>query len=390
MIRWGILAAVVVAISGAITILPAFLNGDSSGVGVRDPYDIPAQPQVKGPQPKIVVVGVSDNETPTFDFGTMAQHTQGEHGWKIRNEGEADLGSTCSCTVPNFGKGAEAKAGDSTKVAPNQEIDINLVWNTRDFLNEYHKSASFTTSDILRRPQIEFHVRGNVYPPIATRPEQVGGQLAFEVQNMSTSEPSVIEFAAFSPDKPDLAITDLKTARREIFELTTAPMSADDRKALRLKEGGLRVKLTIKAGLPVGPFREHVVLVTNHPQRQELPVLMDGRVVGPITPSPDKVRNTRVAASKGATQAVILTCQGTDPVSFEVKDAPKPLEVKVEPLPATSAADTSAKYTRYRVDVRVPPDSPAGVIEGSIVLRTSHPAVPEMVIPVFLIVQPEA
>ena len=72
--------------------------------------------------------------------------------------------------------------------------------------------------------------------------------------------------------------------------------------------------------------------------------------------------------------------RGGKETHFEVASAPEKLKIDIVP------DDSPGMKGRYRMTVTVPPGTPSGKIEGEIVLKTDHPQVQELKIPVDLIV----
>ena len=125
MMRWIILATLIVMLSVAGTIAVQYLPGDSD----TDDSKFPVAAKPTGPQPEVVV------ETPlTYKFGTKAQFEKFTRDWVIKNKGKGDLelhlqGTTCSCTVAEFPHGNKS---DSMVVKPGAETTIHLSFETRE------------------------------------------------------------------------------------------------------------------------------------------------------------------------------------------------------------------------------------------------------------------
>jgi hypothetical protein len=77
---------------------------------------------------------------------------------------------------------------------------------------------------------------------------------------------------------------------------------------------------------------------------------------------------------------VTLLVRGGQPTNFTVAQKPKNIEVAVIPN------ETPSLKGRYRVTVTVPPGTPAGLVDGEIILHTDHPKVKELKIPVNILV----
>ena len=108
-------------------------------------------------------------------------------------------------------------------------------------------------------------------------------------------------------------------------------MSADDCKAMKV-EKGRRITINVKGDMPLGYFREEVVIKTDHPKQPELKLTVAGKMVGPISASPERVLFKLVHSPQGDTGAVTLTVRGLRPTKFEVERKPEKLEVGITPL----------------------------------------------------------
>lgn len=71
-----------------------------------------------------------------------------------------------------------------------------------------------------------------------------------------------------------------------------------------------------------------------------------------------------------------LTVRGGRDTHFEVAGAPEPLKVTIVP------DEKSGRKGRYRLTVTVPPGAPAGLVNQRIILKTDHPQVGQIEIPV--------
>jgi hypothetical protein len=145
----------------------------------------------------------------------------------------------------------------------------------------------------------------------------------------------------------------------------------------------------VKPGLPLGDLHEQLVVETDHPKQPRIEIVLSGKVIGPISMMPDRVRLTGVSPSKGARETLNLWVRGRDDTRIEVEKAPP--ELKVEIVPVDSAASVNAqgvKARRYQVIVTVPPGLPPKEITGTIILKTDHPNATELKIAVYVRVDP--
>jgi hypothetical protein len=366
MLRWIALAVIVVVIVAAAT----FMSLNST---VADPMPAPAAPRPTGPTAKLEL-----GEPATFEFGTLPQLSGGKHTWEIKNVGEVDLElvlgkTTCSCTVAKL-KSAEGEDKPKLVVKPHDSTKIDVEWLTKTFHDDYSQGVTFTTNDPAHE-SVSINVHGTVHPPVIMYP---GETISFS--SASNEEAQERKVAVFSMDRPGTKLTKLTTSRPELLVVRSQPLSAEDRKMLKTKDGGYWVIVEMKPGMPLGRFQEELMIETDHPLKSDIKVAISGTAVGPISVIPGRVRMSSVSSSQGASCDVTLSVRGGKPTNFEVVRHPEKLDVRITP------DELSSQTGRYKMTVTVPPGTSAGPVDGEIVLKTDHPRAAEMKIPVTVLI----
>jgi len=392
MMRWVLLVVLVVALSAGATVLVPYLMSDPKDDSeVKPPF--PVAKASDGPPPEATI-----EEDLTQNFGVMSQQSEGQHEWVVKNTGKGELSlsqgpSTCSCTITSLKKdeGLSLKTGETTVV--------KLTWQTRDNNGHFDKSASILTNDP-KRPKIDFHVEGSVAPPLVMFP-------ALSALNFNTVENDsspAIQFAVFAPDKPDLKILSTKTSRPDLFSVRYQPLTDAERTDIQMamtqsanlaqkKVGseksmpkdipGYHIEVELHPGPALGNFREELVILTDHPKRAEMRLPIVGKITGPISSTPERIRMTDVISRKGAENEVFLWVKGQEITKFEVEKTPNKLKVDIAPVDEkTEPGAKTGKGTRYRLTVHVPPGTPPGSINDEIILKTDHPRASVVKIPV--------
>ncbi len=360
--RWLILALLVVALTAAGTVVLQTLPTDTPTTGEIE-YPVPLA--TEGPKPKAVIDGDL-----THRFDTMAQETTGEKVWTITNEGPGDLllkkgPSTCSCTIVNF------KDSDSAVLKPKESTEIKLTWETRGNNGKYSKGASILTNDP-EHPKLEFAVEGTVRPAVVLFPSSTTVNF---LTLSNTEEDHVYKIAVTSPDRRDLKITKLTSSKPGLIVAEQQPLTEAECKDLKI-ESGHRVTINAKAGLPLGAFREELVIGTDHPQQPELKLTVAGKMEGPISVSPDRLRLLDVPSRIGGRGTIRFVVRGRKPTTFEVESKPENLKVEIAP------SDNPPREGQYQMIVTIPPGTPPGWIDDQIILKTDHPKAGEVRIPV--------
>ena len=372
--RWIILAVLVVVISTTATVAVQYLPLESAPPGEL-PY--PAATNDSGPKPLAVVDGDL-----THRFGMAAQQLIIDKTWEIKNEGQADLVLTkgvieCHCTIAAF-DGIKIQDSTTLKLKPGEKTKLHLSFETRLGNGPFHKTAEIRTNDPLHT-SLNFAADGIVQPSVVLYPPESTINY-LEISNDQDDHHGSI--LLFSPDQPDIQITKLASSRPGQVVATEGPMSADDCKTMKV-EKGRRITINVKGDIPLGYFREEVVIKTDHPKQPELKLTVAGKMVGPISASPERVLFKLVHSPQGDTGAVTLTVRGLRPTRFEVERKPEKLDVGVTQL------DPSSPGGQYLLTVTVPPGMPPGDIDDQIVLKTDHPKAGEVKIPVAIRIQSE-
>jgi hypothetical protein len=366
MLRWVTLAVAVVALTAAATLVAQYRNG------ANPTWDLPAGDRAgtEGPQPLAEVDG-----SHTHEFGPMSTQKTGTHKWTLTNKGQGDLaiwlaGSTCMCTI------AKLKQGEKATIKPGESTEIEVEWKTKDSVGEFNKGVSIGTSDT-RHPEIKLNVHGLVHNPVVIVPQPQDGVIS--VGNIMTDETKETSLAVFSPDQPALKLTKLTSSKPDLIVAKTSPLSAEDRKGLNTG-GGYRLDIQLKPGMPLGSFREEVIVETDNPDQPKLTLTLVGFAAGPISVMPSNVRIVTINGKDGGSGQVTLLVREGRPINFKVAHKPDKIEVSITPN------DTPSLKGRYRLNVIVPPGTAAVLIDDEIVLQTDHPKVRELKIPVNIVV----
>ncbi|WP_165227249.1 DUF1573 domain-containing protein [Aquisphaera insulae] len=365
MMRWVILSVAVVLLAGVATVVTQLVGGSSAE------WDLPAVPKTKGPQPKVVVEGQL-----TYEFGDMATQKTGTRKWVVKNEGEGDLdiylgASSCMCTV-----GKLKKEGSKETIKPGESTEVEVEWKTKDQVGEYGKNVTITTNDPTR-PEFKLGVHGQVSAPVMILPQPLDGVVA--VGSISTDKPSQISIAVFSPNRPDFKISKITSSKPDLITPNIVPLTAEDQAQLKTK-GGHRVNLNVKPGFGQGEFREELIVETDHPDEPKITLTLSGTATGPVSVVPARLRLMALDGRGNASSQVNLLVRGGQTAKFTVAHKPDKLDVDIVPNDAPGAMG------RYRMTVSVPPGLPPGVVEDTIILKTDLPGVPEIKVPVSIVV----
>jgi hypothetical protein len=132
--------------------------------------------------------------------------------------------------------------------------------------------------------------------------------------------------------------------------------------------------------MPLGSFRDEVVIETDNDLEPEVRLKVTGNVTGPISVLPARVRLVNVTSARGGSGEVTLMVRGGKPTKFEVAHKPDKVEVDIVP------SETAKLKGSYRMTVTVPPGTPAGQINDPIIIKTDNPKAAELKVPVSILV----
>jgi len=375
---WIILIVVAVATTVTASVAVPFLAGDSQA-GVPKQLNAAPTVAVSEEAPQVEVV-----DDLNYQFGVMAQETEGKHDWIFKNTGKGvlelrNLGTDCSCTIAQIGKAdAPGKQGKSTMlpVAPGASEPIGLTWNTRKIDGGYRKSARIGTNDP-RQPEVTLSVEGKVYPAVVVVP----GDSSVSFQTVSNDEDVIRKVALYSKDRPAMKITQVTSSNPALLEVHSQPMT--DAEAAQFKvEAGQVVDVKLKASAKLGSFNEEILIRTDHPEKPTISLRASGKVTGAITFMPEKVVIREATAIDGGSTNLIVWVRGRS-ASIYVTKAPPGLDVAITPLPQPQGVSGA----KFKMTVKVAPGTNPGQIVDEIVLGTDHPNATEIHVPVDVLVQ---
>jgi hypothetical protein len=372
MVRWILLAVLVVALTATATVVVQGLPSEMTKPGSGPAY--PAVPAgEKGARPLAVV-----DDDLTYHFGKRAQHTKFSKEWVIKNRGKADLtleleAPPCSCTVGGFQNEKGEMTGTKEVVKPGGQKPIKFTWDTRENSGKYVKEASLLTNDP-EHPKIVFTADGEVNPAVVVYPPTMSRSVDFF--EVTTDEPEhTLKFAMYSPDRSELKITKLRSSKPNLIVADDTAMPEELCKQLNVKSGR-QITVKVLRGLPLGVFLEELVIGTDHPLQPEVRLTVTGKVVGPITMVPERLRLFSADNHAGQVGSITLLVRGQKETHFKVKKKPEHFDVAIGP------ADKTGKAMKYRVTVTIPPGTPTSTVDDTIVLESDHPEARELKIPI--------
>ena len=207
-------------------------------------------------------------ETTSHDFGTVPRSARAEFRFVLRNPYLPDVHvagakPSCRCTIVRVEK---------PLLKSHEKGAVIASLNTKAFRGK--RNATITVT--IDRPydaQVRLHVTGDIRDDVDLEPGSVvlgsvgEGTPVERTVSVSRRGYGLWQIGEVSSHAEYLSAEVVQTTRHA------------DRTTCRL-----RVRLAPDA--PIGPIREHLVLVTNDPRYRGIPLLVEGRVVPPVTVSP--------------------------------------------------------------------------------------------------------
>jgi hypothetical protein len=330
--------------------------------------------------PKVTV----DSEI--YDFGPMDQQTVGSHDFIFTNNGDAalELGggeSTCGCTL--------GKLVD-TRIEPGKSGKVTVEVRPKNRFGELREGVTVTTNDP-NWPQVGLTITARVTaavradPPVLTLSSVTAGQAASASTHLWGYLPEPLEITGHR-----LAESSIK----DQFEVSWQPASDDEVKEELDATGGFEAEVTVKPGLPPGPFRQTIFLDTNVKDHPALELEVRGRVGGEISVvgagwnEENNVLNIgTISGRDGAERTLLIVVRGErrKEVKFKLAEVvPDLMEVDEAALGQITEL-TGGAVTQAVLRIRVPPGTgPANHLGseqgrlGRITIETNHPDVPRL------------
>jgi Protein of unknown function (DUF1573) len=343
--------------------------------------------------PKIIIEGGE-----IHDFGTMDRGSKGQHEFIFRNTGNKPLvitltDSTCKCTAAAVGGKPMAK-GDKQTIPAGGSFPLTLEWSIKFSDKNFSQSAEFTTNDP-RREIVNLLIVGRTVDAIELE------DLAIVLRDVSANEPAFAELSLFSHREEELKV--VKHAWQEaeskaFLEATFSPLAPEEA-ARHGARGGVKMRVAVKPGLPLGITRQVITLTTNYQGIEPQVVPVDIRIVGDIVLIGPKVPSGgtsvvlgNVEQQVGITHTVFVHIKGPHREMTEVQiESVEPASLRAT-LEAPLADSPNVK--RIPIKIEIPPGAPLGIFlgtedtaSGRIILKTTHPQIKQVVIPVLFSVR---
>ena len=359
---------------------------------VRETFDLGSSATEAGSEktPRVTIEGGAEHV-----FGIMEVQATKSHEFFFKNIGTAPLvlekkgEPTCQCTrfeVPT----EEIEPGASAKVL--------IEWTPKSADRGFSQSAEVKTNDP-QMPLVRLQIRGSVVRFAEAVPAE------FALSNISANEEKAAEVLVYTYTSETVQVASHKFLVDDsaaFFEARYEPLSADAVKQEKFASAGVRLVLTAKSGLPLGPINQTIRLTYEGPEGRTIDIPIKGSVGSDISivgANFDVDQNTLrlglVKGSVGSKTELRLSVKG--PHRHDVKLAlaeVDPAEVLKVTLGEPKEIN-NGKAVVFPLIVEIPPGSPPvnriaseQRKPGRIVLKVAeHPGIQQLKIGVNFAVQ---
>ena len=240
-------------------------------------------------------------EITEHDFGTIARGAKAEYEFVLKNIYVKDVHIasvrvSCGCTTPKIEKA----------LLKTYEKGAILASINSDRFTGRQSSTITVTIDKPTYATVRLHVKVHILPDVLIEPEAV--QLG-EIEQGEDVQKSV---SVSCTRRGDWRIVDVESTNPHLSGEVAETTRRDSRVVYEL-----RVRLGKDS--PAGYIREHLMLVTNDELVNQIPVMVQGRVVSAVTVSPSPLFFGTVQPGQKVTKRLVV--RGKKPFCIKSIDA---------------------------------------------------------------------
>lgn len=291
------------------------------------------------------------------NFGTVARYSKVRHAFPVVNSTDRevrieDVRSKCGCTDIRLG----AKV-----IPPGTRTVIEATLDTSKF--EGYKASGLTL--VLSAPtatEVDLNFTCFIRGDVLVEP----GNFDFGAVGRGT-EPSKTIQMSYRGRRSDWAVVKMETNRDGVVARLT--------ETKRSPEGGVEYRLvaTLSPDLPVGMYKDEVLLRTNDPETPTIPITVTAEVRASLAASPSILNLGPVAPGASVSRNVVV--RGREPFKIvELRGPEGEFSVNADPERAKPVHALALKFTA--------PDRP-GPYHAVVTFKTDDPETPEVPVSVF-------
>ena len=282
-------------------------------------------------------------ETKSHNFGSVAHYAKVEYEFIYTNlyledVHVADARPSCGCTSVQI---------KNPLVKTYEKGSVVATFNTSAFLG-VHGATITVTIDRPFPATVQLQVNGVIRDDVSVNPAEV------VLGDVDLGAP--IERRIMISGRPGWQVVSLQTTNPNISAGLVSSQNTGG-------QVNYEVRVVVSNKTPVGYIKDHLLVFTNDPSTPQFPVLIEGRVVSPVTISPttlylgslqpgEKVTKPIVVQGKQPFKIVSVTSDG----SFQVTttgdgDQAKPIHVVPVTITAGSQTGKIVETLRIKTDL---------------------------------------
>lgn len=348
---------------------------------------VPAAPP--SGQPRVEVVGESD-----YDFGVMEKGETLSHTFVIKNMGDAPLTlgkerTTCKCTLSKL---------ERNSIPPGETAEVTLEWTAKSFARQFRQTAVIRTNDPRHR-LLSLDVHGRVIQPVRPQPQDI------VFSSVSATEARTAEVYVYNYRHEEFTLELARFARPETaqhFDVQIEPLPEEIVAEEPDAKSGVRLSVTLQPGMPLGIFKQKIVLQPVPSDLPEVVIPVSGNVTGDISVfagralyDPDRkiVTIGTVPQDEGGRYDLQVMVKGPHAANVKLSvgqvDPADVLNVSIDADQPSSLA--GGAVLMYPMTIAIPPGSRSvsrlGAAAdglkaklGKIVIETTHPQTKQLVL----------
>ncbi len=337
-------------------------------------------------------------DEPDFDFGAIERGTKAVHVFRVTNLGDAPLtlkagGTSCSrCTIAELGK---------TRLDPGETADVKLEYLTTRAQPRFRQHASIVTNDP-EQPRLDLTISGVLTSRYRVVPDDL------VLSKISANETKTAEIKVYSYLTDEVGVENYEFTGKSSAPSFEAAIQPIPREQLNEPEvrSGCRVLVTVKPGLPLGPFRQTIRLELKMPGATPNPVIevpIEGTIDSDISivgrgwnSDLGRLSIGDVKSSEGAHRDLLFVVRGPYRHDVVIKPASAdPSWLKVTVGEPTDLKTGAGGVTQIPLSIEIPPGVPPvnhlGSEQGKyaeVILETTHSDVQQIRMYLQFLVEP--
>lgn len=293
------------------------------------------------PQPRLVV------KDAVFDFGSVEQGELVEHSFIVENQGEAPLDikrivPSCGCSLADLEKNL---------VEPHAKTTIKTSFDTSGFWGSKVKTFRIYSND-QTSPSFLLTVQGEVKRDVTVNPPRL--YFGDVQKGASLKRAATITVGA----KSSIDLLEV-ISHSNFLEVSDQDINDRGRK-------GKRISVELKGDLPIGIFRDRVVVKTSSEKNPVITLPVFARIKGDLTVEPAEVSFGLV--ENGAIESLSKVVRLANSSSQNIKI----LSIESEPPSIETAVKVIRPGKELEITIRISKDT-SSVVRGKVTIKTDHP-----------------